>query len=203
MCKINFAHWHFSFKIGRVTQTASSSRQTNSHTMKITDCYKVGLVMKPHGLKGEVTVSLDANAPNDLAGLDAIFIKLNDQLVPYFITSVSMKGNKAFVKFDDVNTVDDASKISKHEMYLPKAARPKTGRGEFYDDEITGFNVEDEKEGPLGPVTEVVQAGANRLLSVRFGDKDLLIPINAPFIKSVNKTKKVVRVELPDGYLDL
>src|SRR5688500_16311551 len=111
--------------------------------MDIENCYKIGYVIKPHGLKGGVTVSLDADIPNDFSSLETVFLQEAHSLVPYFIESVSVKGNKAFVKFEDVNTPEAAEQISKHSMYLPKTERPKSARGEFYDDEIIGFIVED------------------------------------------------------------
>lgn len=171
--------------------------------MEIDDCYKIGLIMKPHGLKGEVTISIDADIPNDFASLDAVFINYNDQLVPYFISSASVRGAKAFVKFEDIDTIEQAQTISKLALYLPKSARPKARHGEFYADEVLGFSIEDENYGELGTVREVVQAGLQRLLSVHHNDKVILIPVNDVFIKSVNRKKTKIIVSLPEGFLDM
>jgi 16S rRNA processing protein RimM len=86
---------------------------------------------------------------------------------------------------------------------LPKETRPKLKRGEFYDDEIIGFVVEDETIGILGAITEVSTNGPNKLLVINYLGKEALIPTNGPFIKSVNKTKKLIKVELPEGFLDI
>ncbi len=172
--------------------------------MNIDSYYKVGLVMKPHGLKGEVTISLDDDAATDFSALESIFIEENDnRLVPFFITAASIRGEKAFVKFEDVDTIDQALKISKKALYLPKSSRPKSGKGEFYDDEIQGFEVTDEIHGLLGKVTDVIQTGANRLLAVDYNGKEILIPINSPLIISINKSKKKISVNLPEGFLDI
>ncbi|HEY9008292.1 ribosome maturation factor RimM [Ohtaekwangia sp.] len=171
--------------------------------MNIDACYKIGLVLKPHGLKGEVTVSIDADIPNDFATLDAVFLANQERLVPYFIQHVSVRDAKAFVKFEDVDTPEEAAKISKLAIYLPKTARPKSTRGEFYDDEVVDFEVIDQTLGVLGLVTEVMQAGANRLLVLMHHEKEVLIPINSPFIISVNKSKKKISVDLPEGFLDI
>lgn len=171
--------------------------------MNIDSCYKIGLVLKPHGLKGEVTVSIDADTPNDFATLDAVFLASNERLVPYFIQHVSVRGSKAFVKFEEVDSPEDAGRISKQAIYLPKTARPKSTRGEFYDDEVINFEVSDETVGALGHVTEVMQAGANRLLVLMYEGKEVLIPVNSPFITSINKSKKKISVNLPEGFLDI
>jgi 16S rRNA processing protein RimM len=171
--------------------------------MDIRDCYKIGFVLKPHGLKGEVTISIDEDAPNEFDELESIFLARGETMVPYFIEAISLKGEKAYVKFEDVDSADEAKAICKHALYLPKSARPKSLRGEFYDDEITGFSVTDENQGLLGTITEVTAAGPNKLIAVDHQGKEVLIPVNSPFIISVNKSKKKITVNLPDGFLDI
>jgi 16S rRNA processing protein RimM len=171
--------------------------------MNIESTYKVGLVLKPHGLKGEVTISLDAEVPAGLDGIESVFLEKDQRLIPYFIESISVRGEKAFVKFEDVDSYETAEGISKRAIYLPKSTRPKSGRGEFYDDEVVGFQVQDEVLGELGEVSEVVDAGANRLLVLHHQGKEVLIPVNSPFMISVNKSKKRIVVNLPDGFLDI
>lgn len=171
--------------------------------MKLESCYKIGLVAKPHGLKGEVTVLLE-DAPAEWDSLKTIFLLAdNSQLVPYFIEQISVRGTKAFLKFEDIDTPEAAADISKHELYLPKSERPKSGRGEFYDDEVTGFEVSDDTHGLLGTVAGVEMSGINRLLVVKNEEREILIPINSPFITNINKTKKKISVNLPDGFLDI
>jgi 16S rRNA processing protein RimM len=171
--------------------------------MEIESCIKIGWVLKPHGLKGEVTVMLDQDAPEDLSSIESVFIEHDKRLVPYFIEHISDKGKKAFIKFEDVNSADDAARISKNPLYIEKSLRPKSGKGEFYNDEVVGFEVHDEELGLLGKVSEVMQAGPNRLLVVIHHNRETLIPVHGPFITSVNKTKKRISVHLPEGFLDI
>lgn len=171
--------------------------------MDLKSAYKIGYILKPHGLKGQVSVSLDAEAPEDLEDMDTIYVEKNNQLIPYFREAISVSGVKAYLKFEDINTPEQAKEISKSALYLPKASRPKSARGEFYDDEVIGFEVTDVAEGSLGYVTEITTAGPNKLLTLIHNGKELLIPINSPFIKSINKSKKTISVELPEGFLDI
>jgi 16S rRNA processing protein RimM len=171
--------------------------------MNISDCYKIGYILKPHGLKGEVTISVDAEAPENLDVLEAVFIELNQQLVPHFLEAISVRGEKAFVKFEDVNTHEAALAISKSGIFLPKSSRPKSGRGEFYDDEVIGFEVIEVDGNFLGNVTSIEEAGPNKLIAVDHNGKEVLIPVNSPFITSINKSKKKITVDLPDGFLEI
>jgi 16S rRNA processing protein RimM len=171
--------------------------------MDIDSCFKIGWILKPHGLKGEVTVTLDDDAPEDFSAINSVFLEQNKRLVPYFIQGISTRGKKAFVKFEDINSVDAALEISKQSIYIEKSVRPKSARGEFYNDEIIDFEVYDDEKGLLGKIREVVQAGPNRLLLLDYNNKEVLIPVNGPFIESVNKTKKKISVNLPEGFLEL
>lgn len=165
--------------------------------------YKIGLVMKPHGLKGDVTISLDADAPLDFSEIESVFIEIENNFIPYFIESISLRGEKAFVKFDDVSDPESAKKISKHAIYLLKSSRPKSGKGEFYDDEVIGFDVIDETIGPLGKITGVLQTGLNKLFTVDYPQKEILIPVNSPLVVSVHKSTRKITVNLPEGFLDI
>jgi 16S rRNA processing protein RimM len=55
----------------------------------------------------------------------------------------------------------------------------------------------------LGKIIEVETAGPNRFLIVDNSGKEIMIPVNGPFIESINRTKKMIRVSLPDGFLDI
>lgn len=171
--------------------------------MEINACFKIGFILRTHGLKGEVTVSLDADAPHDLPLMASVFLETDNSLVPYFIHSASLHGNKAYVKFEEVDSIDEASKLVSRRIFLHKSARAKSGPTEFYNDEIINFNVTDEVLGALGRITDIMQAGANRLLVVDHNGNEVLIPVNSPFIIDINKKKKTVTVNLPEGFLDI
>ena len=182
-------HWHFYLR--------------SISTMRSDTCYKIGFIMKAHGLKGQVTLSLDLDAPENFAGIETLFVDVKEKLLPIFIEAISIKGNKAYLKLEGIETPEAAHQLSKSSVYLPKSSRPKSVRGEFYDDEIIGFEVVDSSSGSLGKITEIVQAGPNRLLSVLHEEKNVLIPLNGPFIDSVNKSKRKITVTLPEGFLEI
>ncbi|HTF20779.1 MAG TPA: ribosome maturation factor RimM [Chryseolinea sp.] len=164
-------------------------------------CFQIGFIQRTHGLKGELTCVIESELPE--ADLNAVFVEVDNRLIPYFIKSLSLQGNRSLMQLDDVETLEQARRLVGKSLYLQKTLRPRLARGEFYDDEITGFAVTDEALGDLGQVREVIDAGPNKLIAVDHGDKEVLIPVNGPFIKSFNKSRKTITVELPDGFLDL
>lgn len=170
--------------------------------MKIDDCFKIAYVSKTHGLKGELTLFLGPACP-DLGGLPSVFLEIKGQLVPHFIQSLSVKGTRAFIKLEEINSVETASALRGCSVFIPKKLRPALSRGEFYNDEVVGFEVTDQVQGPLGFIKEVVDAGANRHLIVIYLGREIMIPLNGPFIKRVNKSERAILVELPEGFLEI
>jgi 16S rRNA processing protein RimM len=169
--------------------------------MDVASAFKIGYVAKTHGLRGEITIAIQPECP-DLSGVDTLFLDRKGQLVPFFVQSVSFKSDKAFVKLEDVDSIDQASELKGSSIFLPKKDRPRPARGEFYSDEVIGFEVADDHR-VLGHVKEVVEAGPSRFLSLEVDNRETLIPVTGPFIKSVNRSSKKIRVELPDGFLEI
>lgn len=130
-----------------------------------------------------------------------VFILQKGDFVPYFVEHFSARPDQLVVKWEDVNTIDAAEQLKGCEVFLPKKARPKLARGEFYNDEVIGFAVA-MSEQLLGTVKAVTETGGNRFL-VLDNARETFIPVHGPFIKSINKAKRRILVELPDGFLEL
>jgi 16S rRNA processing protein RimM len=161
---------------------------------------KIGYTAKTHGLKGELTLNMNDDAP-ELAIGDVVMIEQGSGLVPQFISALSGHSAKMIVKFEGVDTLEQATALKGCSIFIEKSKRPKLKRGEFYDDELIGFSVYDAAHGLLGKVNQIENQGANKLLDV--GEKNVLIPVNGPFITSISKSKKRIEVELPEGFLDI
>lgn len=171
------------------------------HTMNLKSAYKIGYISKVHGLKGEITAVLSESI--DFDTVQTLFLEINNSLVPFFIESLSDRVDKTFIKFEDVNTPEEANHLKGASIYISKTERPKLKRGDFYDDEIIGFQVEDENLGAIGVIVDVIQSGPSKLYKVLNEEKEVLIPKTGPFIKRVNKSAKKMTVELPEGFLDI
>lgn len=170
--------------------------------MDIHSCFKIGYIAKSRGLKGEVTVIF--SEPVEPEANDALFAERSGSLVPYVIEAISSRPDKSFIKFEDVDTVAAAEELKGSSLYLSKDMRPGLKRGEFYNDEIIGFIVEDKIHGLIGSVVDIIESGPSRLIQLlNESGKEVLIPVQGPFIKSLNRTKKLIKVELPDGFLEI
>ena len=171
--------------------------------MRIDDCYQLGYVIKTHGLHGELSILLDVDFPDAYEVLESVFVATagSETLVPFFVEHIAIRQNKALVKFEEIDTIDQAETLLKANLYLPLERLPPLEDDQFYYHEIIGFVVEDQQQGALGVVQDVYESTGQDMIVMQYQEKEILIPINDDIVLRVDKAKKVVYVNLPEGLL--
>lgn len=167
------------------------------------DCFYVGKIVKKHGFKGEVVLRLDTDVPEAYQDMESLFLQRAEAMIPFFIQRASLSGQFLRVKFEGVDTEADAERILRSEAYLPMECLPELGEGQFYFHEVEGYRVEDVKEGEIGVVVRVNDAGMQPLFEIDSRGREVLVPVADDFIKKVDKKARCITLELPDGLLDL
>lgn len=168
------------------------------------DCFQLGYIAKLHGFKGEVSLFLDVTNPNDYINLDVIYIDINNQLTPFFITSFRLK-NKGFasVKLEGIDDETAAKKLLRKSVYLPENLLPELDGDEFYDHEVIGYKVIDENHGEIGVVNDVFDNAVNPLFQILKGDVEILLPIQDEIIQQIDKENRTIHVKAPTGLIEL
>jgi 16S rRNA processing protein RimM len=88
-------------------------------------------------------------------------------------------------------------------MYLPITELPSLKGNRFYYHEIIGFQVSDQQHGDIGVVEDILELPHQALFQIRFGEKEILIPIVDEIIKKVDRRKKVLLIEAPPGLIEI
>lgn len=172
--------------------------------MKKEDCFYVGKIIKKYSFKGEVLAKLDTDEPDIYENLDAIFLELRNNLVPFFIESSQLhKSELLRIKFEDVDEEADADAIMKSGLYLPLDLLPKLEGNKFYFHEVMGFTVEDVNFGTVGIIKAINDSTAQSLFEIDRDGIEILIPMNDEFITKVDRENKKIIVETPEGLIDL
>jgi 16S rRNA processing protein RimM len=168
------------------------------------DCFNLGHIAKSKGFKGELSLFLDVDEPENYQDLDRILVDLNGVLTPFFIDVFRLKNDGyADIKLEGVETKDDSVRLSGKQVYLPLTDLPPLPGEEYYLHDLEGMEVIDENHGNLGNVLKVLDYSNNPLLEVNDGKAEVLIPINDLFVKKVDKSKKQIFVDLPEGLVDV
>lgn len=168
------------------------------------DCFFVGKIVKKYSFKGELLVKLDTDEPEIYEDIESVFVELRNNLVPFFIEASQLhKSELLRVKFEDVDSEQDADSLLKCDLYLPLKFLPKLEDDKFYFHEIIGFTVEDVNFGTVGVVKSINDSTAQALFEIDRDGIEILIPMNDAFIKNVDKKKRVITVETPEGLIEL
>lgn len=172
--------------------------------MQKKDCFYLGKIVKKYSFKGEVLAKLDTDEPELYENLDAVFVELRNNLVPFFIESSQLhKSELLRIKFEDVKTEHDADALIKSDLYLPLDLLPKLDDDKFYFHEIIGFKVIDTTFGEVGIIKGINDSTAQALFEIDRNGTEILIPMNDEFISKVDKKNKTIFVETPEGLIDL
>lgn len=170
--------------------------------MDIKDCFYLGKVTKPWGVKGQMVLFLDVDDPEEYLDLDSAFVEVKGQLVPHFFHIDSLNGNKAVVTFEELSPAE-AQSLAGRDLYLPLSVLPKLEGNKFYFHEVTGFKVVDSEKGDIGVLEQVIDYPAQPLFQVMKNGVEILIPIIDEVIDKVDREQKTLFITAPKGLIDL
>ena len=171
--------------------------------MDIDSCFQLGYITKPHGLNGDVSIVIDADYPEAYRNLESVFIEQDKQLVPFFVSKINISGTKAILALEESNSVESAKQLKGASLYLPLSFLPELESDQFYFHEIIGFEVVDKAIGNIGKVTTVYDVGPQDILAFDHNGHEVLLPINDDTVLSLEREKRLLHVEIPNGLLEI
>ena len=157
-------------------------------TMTKDDCYELGHIIKTHALKGELGILLDVDYPDEYELLESVLVETKGELVPYFIEELQIRGNKAIVKFEGIDTWEQAKPLVGSGLFLTLDNLPELEDGQFFYHEILGATVVDYQLGTLGKVSDVYTVINQDIVVMTYQEKEILIPVNDHNITTFDRT---------------
>lgn len=167
------------------------------------NCFLLGKITKTHGVKGELIIWLDVDFPEDYEEMESIFLEIKGELVPYFIEDLQIRGSKSIIKFEEIDSFDDAKKLVDCDVYLPEDNLPELNDDQFYYHEIIGFDVVDASHGKLGKIIGVFENNSQDLIGMDYQGVEVLIPISDEIVKTIDREKKELHTAMPEGLLEV
>jgi len=171
--------------------------------MAFEEYFRIGTFIKTKGLKGELQFYVDFDNL-DAIDIQAIFVDIAGKLVPFFVESVKYHhNNTAYFFLEDQDTIEKAAKLVKKDVYLPNKLKPKKKKGDFTLMDLVGFLAIDENEGELGRIINIQELPQQFVATVNYKNCEVLFPLNEATVKGIDVVKSIVRVDLPDGLLEI
>ena len=164
------------------------------------EVYKIGRLGKAHGVKGEVSFQFDDDI-FDRVDADYLVLDIDGILVPFFMEEYRFRNDTVcLVKFCDIDTQQRAQELTGCDVYFPRAL------AEEADDDLSlaslvGFTIVSAPDGfPVGIIASIDDTTANILFELEDGR---LIPANDDLIVDIDTEHRQIRMNIPEGLLDI
>jgi len=159
----------------------------------------VALLGKTRGNRGEITALALSSKPERYQMLREVYLFGAGD--PYHVESAWFHEGTLILKFQGVDSISEAEKLSGAEVRIPGDQRTPLEPGEYFQTDLIGCDVIDCQTGlPLGRVTGWDDSGGPGLLLVEGG---LMIPFARSICVEIDLVARRILVALPEGLKDL
>ncbi len=165
---------------------------------------EIGILGRPHGIRGEVRVTYYAESLELLQG--AVWLKAGEQPARRMnVLSFRLHQGTPLVQFEGIQDRSAAEILRGQTVLVPESALPDCGDDEIYLYELLGFDVFLEKEGErLGTLDHVHFHGEQELWVITNpGGKEIYLPAVPEFVISIDPETRKICVRPPEGLLEL
>ena len=164
------------------------------------DFFRIGVLISPHGVKGEISVYPTSDDLERYRELSVCFLKLKDGMKEVHVTSCKYKKNQPVLKFEEFNSIEEIEPLRQTELYVDREHAISLEEGEYYMADILGFDVEDEN-GKIGVLKDYIENGADQtIFIVECLDGSTKYILDIPeFVQKVDLDSKKIHVVMIKG----
>lgn len=152
---------------------------------------KIGLILKPQGIRGEIKVLPLTDDPHRFIGLKQAF--LSEEKKPVRIMGARVGKDAVYLFLEKIYDRTAAESVRGQFIYIDREHAVKLPEGRYFIADLIGCEAVDLNGIRLGILKEVLQPGANDVYIVQRPDgSELLIPVVDAFIKDIDiKSRKI------------
>jgi 16S rRNA processing protein RimM len=164
----------------------------------------VGRIGRAHGIRGELTVEVRTDDPDERFAAGSALRNEPEQRGPLTVSSAHWHSGRLLVSFAGVRSRDAAQALRGTVLLVEVPAQQQPdGPDEYYDHQLVGSTVVDIDGTVLGEVGEVVHLPGQDLLAVRPAEgAQFLVPFVTALVPEVDVAARRVIVDLPAGLRD-
>ncbi|WP_242875956.1 ribosome maturation factor RimM [Cellulosilyticum sp. I15G10I2] len=166
--------------------------------------FTVGKIVNTHGIKGELKIIPTTDDPKRFEKLKEVYIE-RKEMHPYKIESIRYHKNFVLMKFEGVNSLNDAELFKNASLKINREDSLPLKNDEYYISDLYDLKVITQEGRLLGRLIDIIYTGSNDVYVVKNEEteKELLIPAIKQVIKQVDLTERTMHVELLEGLEEL
>ena len=166
--------------------------------------YWLGTIRKTRGAAGSIVLKLDKKISERFYEMESVFLEIEGLLVPFFINvAESLDQKNILLNFDSVETENQCNDLIGCKVYTEFSDVIIPDKNTSPYNYLKGFTLWDQKYGNVGVITEILFYPDNPVFQVKQDQKEIIVPLHEDLIIEIDSHKKLIKVNLPDGLLDL
>jgi 16S rRNA processing protein RimM len=166
----------------------------------------VARVRKPHGLKGDLVVWVLTDDPDHVLSPGRRLTHVDEQGQPIDEALVIERSRSYhrqwLLKFEGERDRPTLDTWKERVFGVPEAELDPPTNDEMYEHEIPGVDVVVDSV-VVGKALDLVRVPTGMLLEVQIDERTVLIPFKKPIVKLVDRRRRVIELDPPDGLLEL
>lgn len=164
----------------------------------------VGIVRRPHGLRGEVSVEPLTDFPERFAPGAAVTWRRAGQERELRVAGARPHKERLLVAFEGVADAESARALQDGELSVPASAAAPAPEGFFYSHEVAGWECVDASGRRLGVAAGLEKApGSPMLVVTRADGSEALVPFVHGIVVEVDRGRRRIVLDPPEGLMDL
>jgi 16S rRNA processing protein RimM len=166
---------------------------------------RVGTVIKPHSLAGELSVELHTDSPATRFAKGAILTlqQRDGSRKKVTVVSARMHSGRLLTRFEEIPDRNAAELVRGATLLamIDTQSEPEDSE-EYYDHQLEGLTARTVAGVELGPVKEVLHGMAGDILVVKGKTGDILIPFVHSIVPRVDVAGGIVEIDPPEGLIE-
>lgn len=164
----------------------------------------IARIARTRGNRGEVLADMHTDYPDRFEALQEVWLEFGDGRIERMTLENSwIHKGRIVLKLAGVDSISGAEGLVGCWIQIPADQAVSLPEGTYFDHDLVGCSVIDTRGFWLGVVTDVLRIAGNNQLVVQGPGRERLIPAVDPICVEISIEKKQIRVDLPEGFMDL
>lgn len=164
----------------------------------------IGQVTRPHGVKGEVRVTVYTDLPERFTWLKQVYVGANvDSDSPQLIAVEKVRVERAGVllKLQGYDDRDAAENLRKMWLFVAREEAIPLAEGEYFLYQLQGLAVYSHEGELLGKLTEILELPAHRVYGIHGDYGEILVPDNPELVLEIDLNAGKMVIQLLPGMI--
>ncbi|MBQ9827536.1 MAG: 16S rRNA processing protein RimM [Lachnospiraceae bacterium] len=165
--------------------------------------FRVGVIVKPHGVRGEAKVYPTSEDPERYRDLKKVLITNGTGEFRTEVLSSRHQPPYVIIRFEGIDTPEQVDRLRNYDVMVSRDDAIPLEEGQHYVADLIGMKVVTDEGEDLGTLKDILETGANDVYDVvSESGEEILIPGIDQCILAIDEETELITVHLLKGLRD-